>query len=117
MKSILSTLVLIVGLASVAATCNKQPVTPVNPVDAGPSPVNPDASPSPVSPIDGGDSYNQACSNMQVQGCSEGFNQNCAVAMRGAESNKIEFYDSNCLKAATSKILVRACGNKKVVCP
>ena len=104
----------VIGLASIAATCNKQPITPVNPVDAGPIPIKPDSGPPVL--IDGGDSYDQACANLQLQGCSEGSNVNCAVAMRSAESTKLEFYDSNCLKAATSKAAIRACGNKKVVC-
>lgn len=107
MKRMLSTLILVTGLASISAMCNKPPpVNPVNPVtDAGP-----------VSVIDGGDSYDQACANMQVIGCSEGSNANCAVSMRGAESHRLEFYDSNCLIIAKSKEAVRACGNRKVRC-
>ena len=107
MKSALPMLALIAGLASMASMCNKQPVVPVNPVDAGPKPVL----------IDGGDSYDQACANIQLQGCSEGTNMNCAVTMRNAESTKLEFYDANCLKTATSKAAIRVCGNGKVACP
>jgi hypothetical protein len=108
MNRALLTLVLVTGLASISAMCNKPPpVNPVNPIaDAGPAPV-----------IDGGDSYDQACANMQIIGCSEGSNINCAVAMRGAESRKLEFYDSNCLITAKSKEAVRICGNGKVKCP
>jgi hypothetical protein len=108
-------LAMVAGLASVSAMCSKQPITPVNTTDAGPTPINPDS--GPIILIDGGDSYDQACANIQLQGCSEGTNMNCAVTMRTAESTKLEYYDSNCLKAATSKTAIRACGNGKVACP
>lgn len=106
MKRTLLTLTLVTGLASISAMCNNRPspVNPVNPIDAGPVPI-----------IDG-DSYDQACASIQSIGCSEGTNPNCAVTMRGAESNRLEFYDAECLKTAKSKDAVRACGNGKVKC-